>query len=170
MGCYALLIFSGCCRKDRGKVRFLKWLWIMSSNSPAALYGSSWHLLPLISHFGGFTSVNTMWIGIMMMTRIISDLCWALKGMIISLNIIIQFQFIPFFPTCQPKRTPYPHQERLCWSGNVPMALLFFFPQCTCSDPLVQLNLTNASGQNCCQQKRPISCKCSWEFTLLPTH
>lgn len=113
MGCYALLIFSGCCRKDRGKVRFLKWLWIMSSNSPAALYGSSWHLLPLISHFGGFTSVNTVWIGIMMMARIISDLCWALKGMIISLSIIIQFQFIPFFPTCQPKRTPISPSRRI---------------------------------------------------------
>lgn len=81
--------------------------WIMSSNSPASLYGSSWHLLPSMSRLGGFTSVNTMWIDIMMMARIISDLCRALKGMITSsLNIIIQLQRIPFFPTCQPKRAP----------------------------------------------------------------
>lgn len=192
MGCYALLIFSGCCRKDRGKVRFLKLLclpgneitasfmlpatavcnqrlhsWIMNSNSPVVLYGSNWHLLPSMSHFGGFASVNTMWIGIMMTARIISDLCWALKVMIISLNIIVQFQVILSSQPASQKESPYLHQKRLCWSGNMPMVSLFSLPQCTCSDPLVQLNLGNASGHNWCQEKRPISYKCSWEFMLL---
>lgn len=105
--------------------------------------------------------VNTMWIGITMMARIISDLCWALIGTIISLNIIIQFQLIISSQPASKKEPPYLHQEGLCWSGNMSVALFFSLPQCTCLDPLVQLNLTNASRHNWCQEKSPISYKCS---------
>lgn len=153
MGCYALLIFSGCCRKDRSKVRFVKGLclpenetttsfmlaatavcnqrlnsWIVSSNSPAALYGSNWHHLPLMSHFGGLTSANTMWIGKTLTARIISDLCKALKGTIISLNVIIQFQLIPFFPTCQPNRAPISPSRRIVLEKEHAHGIVFLPP------------------------------------------
>lgn len=39
-------------------------------------------------------------------------------------------------------------------------------PQCTCPDPPAQLNLTNASVHNGCQEKQPINCKYFGEFTL----
>lgn len=59
-----------------------------------------------------FTSIFSVWIHIMMMPRIIWDLCWALKDVIISLNII-QFQLKPFFSTCQSKRAPVSPSRRI---------------------------------------------------------
>lgn len=59
------------------------------------------------------TSIFSVWIHIMMVARIIWDLGWALKDVITSLNIIIQFQLKPFFSTCQSKRAPVSPSRRI---------------------------------------------------------
>ena len=90
----------------------------------------------------------------------------------ISLNIIILFQLTHFFLICQPKGAPIFLTTRTASERGerkmpaAPLSSHLSLPQCTCSDPLVQLNLTNASVYNGCQEKQPINYKYFWEFTL----